>query len=489
MKPGILLHLEKVTVKLGGQTVLRTIDLTIQKGEQWAITGPSGSGKTVLAHTIAGRHFFSGTLIAGFATPETYHHSVMVVEQQHRFKDVTNQSDFYYQQRYNSFDAERTVTAGQLLSETLSNQTDPGINQWIQLLQIDHLMDEPLIQLSNGENKRLQLALALLQHPQLLILDNPFLGLDVQGRKALHEILLQLSNTGLSLLVITTPTEIPDCITHIATLESGVLSEGIPKKSFPPPGPVSPVILLQAEQLKNIPVVQHEGFETPIRMKNVTIRYDGKTVLDNINWEVKKGERWSVSGPNGAGKSTLLSLLTGDNPQAYSNEIWLFDKKRGTGESIWDIKKRIGYVSPEMHLYFDYTATAFHAIASGLFDTIGLFRQLNADQEALVFQWIDLLQLNKVAHKLLKQLSSGEQRLVLLARALVKSPPLLILDEPCQGLDDVHVAMFRELVNTVCTGMSSTLIYVSHYKEEIPAVVTRHLQLEKGKGTIMERQG
>lgn len=484
MTPGFLLQLEQVSVKLGAQTVLRNVDLTILKGEHWAITGPSGSGKTVLAHTLAGSHFFSGSLVPGFATPETYHKGVMVVEQQHRFRDLTNRRDFYYQQRYNSFDAEQTATVREELGDLLPANPDAVTQHWLQLLAIQHLMDEPLIQLSNGENKRLQLVKALLQQPVLLILDNPFLGLDVQGRKALHEILDQLSRQHLTLLVITTPAELPDCITHVATLTDGVLSKAIPRAAYLPPAATEPAVMISPAQLQALPALQEADFETAIRMVDVSIRYEGKTVLDKISWEVKKGERWSVSGPNGAGKSTLLSLITGDNPQAYANEIWLFDQRRGSGESIWDIKKKIGYVSPEMHLYFDYSATAFHAIASGLFDTIGLFRQLNEGQEALVFQWIRILQLDGVAHKLLNQLSGGEQRLVLLARALVKSPPLLILDEPCQGLDEAHRAMFREMVNTLCQQVAVTLIYVSHYREEIPAVVTQHLQLEKGKATI-----
>src|SRR6185295_14005255 len=169
------------------------------------------------------------------------------------------------------------------------------------------------------------------------------------------------------------------------------------------------------------------------------------------------GECWSISGPNGAGKSTLLSLVTADNPQAYANELYLFDQRRGSGESIWDIKRRIGFVSPELHLYFDRGTSCFDVIASGLFDTIGLFRQISTAQTEQVKAWIELLQLQQVQHRPLFQLSLGQQRMVLLARALVKNPPLLILDEPCQGLDEEQIDEFIGLIDDLCDQSGKTL--------------------------------
>lgn len=480
----ILLQLGQVTVKLGAQKALDNIDLTIYQGQHWAIIGQSGSGKTVLAHTLAGRHFFSGQIHASFGTPETYHHSIVIVEQQHRFKDLTNRSDFYYQQRFNSFDAEQTATVAQALSDYITANNQEHATQWISLLQISSLLEEPLIQLSNGENKRLQLIIALLQQPRLLVLDNPFVGLDTKGREILHDILQKISTTGITLLLITTPDQLSPCITHVATLQKGILTNAVPIAQYQVPDPEKISLPATDNALQTLIGVPDADFSTAIKMVDVTIQYEGKHILDHIDWEVKRGEQWSVSGPNGAGKSTLLSLITGDNPQAYANEIYLFDRRRGSGESIWDIKKKTGYVSPEMHLYFDYTATCFQAIASGLFDTIGLFRMLTAEQEELVYQWIRLMQLDAKAHHSLSRLSAGEQRLALLARALIKRPALLILDEPCQGLDAAHTEMFRNLVDTICARAPTTLVYVSHYRAEIPACVDKFLQLEKGKATI-----
>ena len=474
----LLLRLEQVNVTLSGKKVLQDISFSVQHGQQWVLTGASGSGKTVLAETLAGRHFFTGSITASFGTAENFHRQILVVEQQHRFYDLSHRSDFYYQQRFNSSDAEHTLTVAQ----ELLKYDATGKRQLLEQLHLEPLLDEPLIQLSNGENKRLQLCKALLKHPALLILDNPFTGLDVEGRKLLHNILRQLSNAGIPMLLITPGNELPEYCTHVAILQNGQLTT-VAKEQFKPAA-TTVIPLFNTGQLKKLAVPGYTDFETAVRMVNVHVQYGDKKILQHINWVVKKGERWSVSGPNGAGKSTLLSLITADNPQAYANEIYLFDRRRGSGESIWDIKQKIGYVSPELHLYFEYSVTCFQAIASGLFDTIGLFRNITEKQAAQVQQWVELLQLQSRQHTLLRNLSAGEQRLVLLARALVKNPPLLVLDEPCQGLDQDQRTGFKQLIEILGTHFKTTLIYVSHYREEIPSIVTRHLELENGMANV-----
>ncbi|MBS1752251.1 MAG: ATP-binding cassette domain-containing protein [Bacteroidetes bacterium] len=475
------IKLDGLTVKRGEKEILKDIHLTIGKNEQWAVAGASGSGKTTLAHTLAGKHFYTGKLQFSTNISST---DIVVVDQQHHFKNLSNISQFYYQQRYNASDAEDSITVEMLLQ--LSNPAGKrivcGIETSVlpQKLHIDQLLQKPLIQLSNGENKRLQIATAVLHEPKLLILDNPYIGLDSEGRKMLSAILNTLSKAGVKLLLISSTPDLPECITHISLLEKGRLITTDRKTFTTGAWNNQQKFNINRQLLHHLKPGYTHSFEFAIRMRQVEIQYGNKKILSNINWEVRRGERWSISGPNGAGKSTLLSLVTGDNTKAYSNEIYLFDKKRGSGESIWDIKKNIGYVSPEMHVFFDYTATVFETVASGIFDSIGLFRHVNGQQREQVLQWLSLLQLQQLEGKLLSRLSAGEQRLVLLARALVKNPPLLILDEPCQGLDAVHIQQFREIIDDICHTFNTTLLYVSHYKEEIPSCVTKFLILENG---------
>ncbi|MBO9203678.1 MULTISPECIES: ATP-binding cassette domain-containing protein [Niastella] len=475
-----LAQLTDVSVTFNAIEILKNIHLTIQSGEQWAIVGKSGSGKTTLAQALAGSAFHNGT-IAFHLPNHTHANRILLIEQQHHFKNRSNTSDFYYQQRYNSSDSEDAITVQEVLQPFLNGK--PGTN-WIEQLHLTHVLAEPLIQLSNGENKRLQLAKALFLDPAVLIMDNPFVGLDVEGRQSLHRILDSIVASGISIILITPPQDLPNCITHVAVLENGQLvSAG--KRSATPQQTTAAVHPLPVEIIQKLKGAgENNHFTTAVKMVDVTIKYGERTILQNINWEVKKGECWSISGPNGAGKSTLLSLVTADNPQAYANELYLFDQRRGSGESIWDIKRRIGFVSPELHLYFDRGTSCFDVIASGLFDTIGLFRQISTAQQEQVQNWITLLQLQNLQRRPLFQLSLGQQRMVLLARALVKNPPLLILDEPTQGLDDEQISYFKTLINQLCKTFNTTLLYVSHYSKDLPDCITKAAFLESGKMTV-----
>jgi molybdate transport system ATP-binding protein len=470
-----IFEIRSLSVNRNNQQLLNNINLTAQKNEQWAIIGHSGSGKTTLAHALTGKIFFSGE-INFYTNNAGEKKSIVLVEQQHHFKNLSNTGDLYYQQRFNSFDSEDTITVESALQQLKNKE------KWIELLHLTPLLSKPLIQLSNGENKRLQLVKALSANPALLILDNPFIGLDAEGRATLHAIFTLIIKEGIHLLLITSSNEIPESVTHIAVLEKGkIIWQGNKKDYHPDQFHSNKKITAQLSAFKQITAPLYPDFSEAVKMKNVTVKYGDKTILNNINWAVKKGECWNLSGPNGAGKSTLLSLINADNPQAYANEIYLFDKRRGKGESIWDIKKQIGYVSPELHLFFEQHNTCFQVIASGLFDTIGLFRQLTAAQEQQVQQWILLFRLEKFQHKAMFNLSNSEQRIVLLARALIKNPPLLILDEPCQGLDEDQTNYFTQVVNEICHQFSTTLIFVSHYKKDIPSCVTHFFQLAEGK--------
>jgi molybdate transport system ATP-binding protein len=216
-----------------------------------------------------------------------------------------------------------------------------------------------------------------------------------------------------------------------------------------------------------------------VNMKNLTVRYGEHVVVSNINWHISHGEKWALLGPNGSGKSTLLSFIFGDHPQAYSQPLILFDKQRGTGESIWDIKKQIGFTSSEMHLYYRENVSCLKVVASGFFDSIGLFRQCSEEQLQIVEQWFSLLGVSHLMERSFLHISSGEQRFMLFIRALVKNPGLLILDEPFHGLDASRKAICTVIVESFCNQADKTLIYVTHRREEIPVCVTHFMELKK----------
>ena len=479
MKQAFLLEVKNLTVQLLGKAVLNNLSFKIDHGECLAIIGPSGSGKSTLIKTLSSKYFNAGNIKFQIKKDETPR--IVVIPQQHHFKNLSNTNTFYYQQRFNSCDTEDALMVNDVL-ENLSGD-EKVIQETLEMLGIGYIRYTRLIQLSNGEHKRFQLARAILQNADWLLLDSPYTGLDVAARRLLNSIIDNLVAKGMHVLLVTSYTDLPASITHVALLDNGELKQKISRNELKRPAQEKNNLrLLNSKPLESItPVYNHAEFSVAIKMVDTNIIYNGRKILDNINWKVNKGECWNVSGHNGSGKSTLLSLITGDNPQAFANEIYLFDRKKGSGESIWDIKQKIGYVSPELHHYFDAACSCFEVVASGLFDTIGLFKKLNETQKSIVKDWMSLLHLEQFENRLFKQLSNGEQRLVLLARALVKNPPLLILDEPCQGLDQEVSPWFIALINEVCVRMKKTLVYVSHYEEEIPPCVTYTLKLEQGR--------
>lgn len=466
------LEVMDLKVSPGGVPVLKAVTFSLAKGESAAIIGASGSGKTTLIQALANQLFYRGSIQYCPEKPRLF-----IVSRQHRFNNLSNQADFYYQQRFNSFDADDSRTVVEELR--VRDKGEAEIAEVLNIVGILNRTDTKLIQLSNGEHKRFQLAEAILEEPDWILLDSPYIGLDVAARVMLNELLNTLMLKGMQLIMATSAGEVPTGMHKVYYLEDGMLLNRQKAKStgFRDKG--------LGTSVKEIPpAYTYTPFEVAVRMEDVTIRYGDRIILDRINWTVKKGECWAVLGHNGSGKSTLLSLINADNPQAFSQKIWLFDKRKGSGESIWDIKRNIGYISPELHHYFASGAASKEIVASGLFDTMGLFRVLHPDQEWLALQWMEALQIRGLADRSFMQLSDSEQRRVLLARALVKNPPMLILDEPCQGMDDEETNAFAAIINEICQQTGKTLIYVSHYEKDIPPCVTRRLQLREGRVII-----
>lgn len=504
----MIVSVKNATVRHLDKVLFKDLSLRIDKGEVWAFLGDSGSGKTALLYTIYG-HF--NVINGSVSYPAlaalkkewkidsplfSYDKMMAFVRQQAHFKNKENRADFFYQQRYHAHFSQEASTVFDYLKEQEEELTQEDIpvryalNWIIEHLDLKNLLEKTLIQLSNGETRRLMIAKALLEQPVLLLMDNPFIGLDVETRPVLEKLLNTIIQKGTAVVMATSMREIPEAVTHIAYLKKGKVLYSGTKSGFLSRQKQyikgeehcwTPDADILSEIKKNAPRQSHE-FERAISLKNTGVKSGGKIILQDINWEVYKGDKWALVGHNGAGKSTLLSLINGDHPQAYANDISIFDQQKGGGETIWDLKRRIGYVSPEMHQYFKADATVIEVVLSGLHDTM-YFKLLRAKPQevALADHWLDLLGLKKERQQRLKDLSSGRQRLVLLLRAMIKNPPLLILDEPCQGLDEEQKNHFKNIVNLLWSSKDKTLLYVSHYKEDIPSVVNKVIELENGK--------
>jgi molybdate transport system ATP-binding protein len=480
-----LVSLDSATIsRPGGGSVLRDLTWAVREGETWAVVGPIGSGKTTLAEALLGRHHidagsigwpFIDPLRAGgrpVAQPSDVIRLVSFKEESRLF----SYSRHYYQQRFNFIEPQDDLTLGEFLCAG-TPAPDGEIQAAANQLGVGGLLDLSFIKLSNGQTRRARIARALLARPELLILDDPFLGLDAAGREKVAALLGGLVRRGTRVLLIARPDAIPEWVTHVLELDGGTARWQGPRSEFRGgfEGEAAPTATVS-------PPGESSG-EPVVELSDVTVTYDGRPILDRVFWSVRAGERWAVLGPNGSGKTTLLSLLCGDHPQAYGNDVRLFGRRRGTGESIWEIKRRVGLVSPELHLYFREPLTAARTAETGFADVLA-YRPVTPGQAATVRELFGEFAIAGLAERPFARLSTGEQRLVLLVRALVKWPELLILDEPFQGLDRRTVRLARDWLDRRLRP-DQTLLFVSHTPPEIPQTVSRRLRLDRGR--VVER--
>lgn len=483
-----LVEFERLTVAAGARTLIRELDWRIDRLEHAGIIGPNGSGKSLLASTIMGhcpprqgtiRYHFDREGEASHARSWCYPREISCVTPNDQRSILGNG---FHQARWNSF-TERGDTVEQFLSPHKTARVNPyqrdapplPVREFLhrreramELLGITHLRSRHVAHLSDGEWRKVLIARSLIPAPQLLILDDPFCGLDAAARNTLTTGIDALMQSGAyTLLLMTTrEEEVPRAIRRRLHLSGGE--------------PIRPAPRAEARESSSRGAIPGNG-ERLVELEHVSIAYGDVRVLEDVSWTMRRGEHWLITGPNGAGKSTLLSLILADNPQGYGQEIRLFGRARGAGDSIWEFKRRIGWVAPELRVYYTGRTGTFDTVCSGFFDSIGLHAECTAEQQKAAHDCLALLGLAKSAGRSFSSLSIGEQRLTLLARALVKRPELLILDEPCQGLDAQNRRAIHQVLDRLCCEYDTHLIYVTHHQEERPRVLTHHLELECGK--------
>lgn len=373
----------------------------------------------------------------------------------------------------------------QLVQNLLRNHAVPGLTEFQQLdgllfsrSEINRYMDEEerhdikiltkdseqaLKTMSSGEQKKALLNFLLQQDPDFIILVNPYDNLDVATQAQLKEQLQDIASNKIVVQLVSRLDDILPDTAHFFKLDGDNLHPYESTDAFweenktestnfngTIPPPLSPISI----DLKEL-----------VSFKKVSVSFDGRKVLDEIDWTIKKGEFWQLIGPNGSGKSTLLSMITGDSHKGYGEDLTIFGQKKGSGESVWDLKQKIGYYTPAITNKFRGYHTLENMIISGLHDSIGLYVQPTDSEKQLAIQWLNLLNLKDRKNDHFRDLSVGNKRLVMMARAMVKHPPLLILDEPTAGLDDSSANLFVALVNKIAKESDSTIVFVSHRKE------------------------
>ncbi len=469
------------------------VDFELNDNEHIAIVGNNGAGKSMLADIITGRHPITGK----GAEYDFYPSNRSLVSDNIKyitFRDSYGDYDstYFLQQRWNQHEIdEETPTAGSMLDEAYNMSGEDTEerremrSRLYRMFGIEELSSKYVILLSSGEMRKLVLVRTLLAAPRVLLIDNPFIGLDTEARQQLKDLFRKIAQErALQIIIIISKTDdIPDFITHVVEVKG---MKVMPKTTLGEYLAAKKSAGLQSvdggtrEKVLAVPCRDNEyNSRNIVVMNGVTIAYGAKTILKDIDWTIKNGERSAQSAHNGSGKSTLLSLICADNPQAYACDITLFDRKRGSGESIWEIKKHIGYVSPEMHRAFKHDIPAIQIVAGGLRDTMGLYARPDEKEYETCRKWMDIFGIKELESTRFFKLSSGQQRLVLLARAFVKDPELLILDEPFHGLDDNNRRLTRDVIEAFCLRKNKTMIMVCHYDEELPRCISNRMYLKR----------
>ncbi len=525
MENSRLITIQNCSVQDRYKVHLPRIDWNMEAGEAWLVTGPNGGGKASFLRGLAGEYEITPNENGKDGTLPLYSNvfsnSVAVVSLEAAAALIEEERARDESEILNKEDIGRT--GRQYIAEVLGgssrkNAPLPPIAARldtmpeIKLCGVERILDRGLKHMSTGEIRRTLLCRALLSGCKLLILSDPFAGLDVDSRRILLEffdtiVSKQISATGLSatfpriIVSMERYHEIPGGINRVLEFTGKKISFCGTKEAF------EKIAEARNEEKKKTEEQERKAFletlerirresdaltaeakQTPvpdslIQFTNVNVGWGEHQVLVDLNWEVKKGVHWLLRGPNGSGKTTILELITGDNMQVFREDIKIFGRRRGSGETIWDIKKQLGIVSYRLHVEYRMVGGTDlqSVIISGFHDSIGLYEQASDFEIATARAWLALAGFGGREHETFSSLSYGEQRAVLILRAAVKSPRVLILDEPCHGLDENYRGKILDLLATIAGTGTTTLLHVTHDPSEVLDCEKHVLELHPGE--------
>ena len=468
-----MINLQNAAIFMNGGQAFKSIDIKVAAGECSVIFGGRGAERSALLEC-----FYNPDLV----TDGTYSNcarrvGIVSLREQERLilrEETRDDSDLTDQ-----------IFPGtpvfDLLEETSLDKD--LLAHLIDSLDLNSLLGKGFRKLSSGESKKIILARALSIKPDLLLLEDPLEGLDSVGRTQALSLIGDLSRSVTKIYSLSRVTDIPEDTNKIFFLESNsfvreyVCQSGVQARYM-----VSSITKIESREVVLPPPAEKRSLPTNpdgslVNIRNATVKYTENTVFENLDLRINPGSHWQIKGPNGSGKTTLLNLINGDHPQSYVNNICVFGFRKGEGETIWEIKRNLGFVSNALHWDHRISVSVINVIVSGFFDTIGLYSNTSDLHYKLAYKWLELLGLENERDQRFTELSFGQQRLILICRAMVKHPPLLLLDEPCRGLDDADRQLVIALINRLCADGDSTIVYVTHDLEDEISFISNSLEL------------
>ena len=473
-----VIRLDNVDVALGSKVILRDITWDLLPRQHWAIVGQNGSGKSTLLKLIRGElwprpgrgrriYFFDGSEQVGTA-----------IGAKERISSVSPELQERYLQQEWRLTARDVVFSGFGNSDYVYTKPTAEQRSHVRaitaLLRIEPLLSRDVQQLSTGELRKVLIARALASRPAILILDEVCDGLDVPSRRTLLRAIERIAATGTQLLFAThRADEIPSCITHVLAMQNGRALRQT--RHDRPSRPATPI-----KSGFHATTTVRPG-ATLIRIQRANVYLERKRVLHDVSWQLRAGEHWAILGANGAGKSTFLKLIAGNVYPAIGGKVQRWDF--GRRSTIWDVRRRIGFLSPELQANYRDNISAAEVIGSGFSSSIGLPKKLSQKQKLEVRDLMREFAATQLAEKRVGEMSYGEFRKILLLRALVHRPQLLLCDEPFDGLDAESRRAFRDALETAARS-GAQLVIVTHHVEELPRCITNSMTLVAGRVAV-----
>jgi molybdate transport system ATP-binding protein len=474
-----LIHISDAVCRINSSKTLRIDLFSISVGEHWCFFGGNGSGKSLLAKLLQGG-LRSGRAHVHYQDGFDPRRDIIVVsfEEQQALWEHDNRHDV---SEFNDSALDQGTTVEMLILD--GAEPDLRYLRLLNDLGIRFIEHKGIRFLSSGQVRKALIARALYQNPRLLILDGPLESIDRDSCERIAQVISQWrSSSNSSILLSRRAEDVLPGISHLALLDKLSIAEQgsfSAVKSSPiydflfNKKPLLPTHI--PDPCAGFPEQHLDADISLIELIDVNAAWHSQQVLRNVSWSMLPGHHTLIEGPNGCGKSTLLSLIDGENHKAYGQQVKLFGRQRGSGETVWDIKARFGVVSNELHNRYIKGWKVVDVVVSGFFNSVGLYDDSGASERRTAEQWLQTMGIAELGRDFYHELSFGQQRLVLLARAMVKRPSILILDEPCVGLDDWHRDLVLGTLDVIAASTTTQLIYVSHTAGEHPGCINQRL--------------
>lgn len=479
MKPRLNISLHDVGVRRGKRWVLKHVTVNLRAGERWALIGSNGAGKTQLLKLLSSEIWPTPTADGrrryrlGRNAIEEMDVKPLVAFLGAELQDKFARMDW-------NFTVRDIVAAGlhdtEILLSPVTREQRRIVASCLRECGLLRLASRHFLSLSYGQKRLALLARTVVRKPHWLLLDELYNGLDARFRRKVDAILLRARKRRQSWMVTAHRVEdIPRGTRRLLHLEGGriVATRTLHAKTRALTPLRAPAVSPPASSGARRPVVSL-GAPTLLKLSNATLYVDYRCVLRRVNWRVQHGEQWAVLGANGSGKTSLLRLLYGDLSPALGGVIERGGFSRGTPIEYW--KQTVGYISPELQSDYAIDVSILDLIASGRHASIGLNDAADAQDLRTANLWLRYFQLGAVAQRRPRELSYGQMRRALFARAMAAAPRMLLLDEPMTGLDTLQRHQMRELLSGLMA-RGITLVMAVHHSDDLPAGITHALHL------------